>query len=830
MTCSIEVDASKTTQKHKCRMWNKSNEEWKSIQTTKELIQRGINEVHDILESGGECNYLFLELLETLQQKVPCLEKIDKYFQIESPRLNSWIREVKSRVINQDYQDISFVFETDLEFNLTNAPPIFRRIVDGAEQGKSLKDLFPNLNFDLNSMQLPFECRGILTKNEFHVDDHYIWICSIQVMFLLCHICELMVAEYIFLDHCELCKMFHKATSELALSHELVLEMKKEARDSDLKLLNETKKIQITNGNLYVPESLEDLKTTETFKKVIQRLIRAHVDLFKLTQLMTQSKKLHDVFFKCGVHSFSPQSAEPTHEDYEMIKPISRGAFGTVYLAKKKNTLEYFAIKVLSKANVVSKNQISNVKFERLLLMMQADSPYVAKLYVSFQTQDSLYLVMEYMNGGDCASLLKAVGVLPENWAKLYTAEMVQILEYLHQIGIIHRDLKPDNFLIDQFGHLKLADFGLSKVGINSPSPRRLSSSSSSEDESNPLITQCLVHYRRNSSASFSSSDSINSPKTANSVIGTPDYIAPELFNSNDDDFTVDWWALGIIVYEFLMGTPPFHATALEQILCNIANLKVVFDQEISSAAKDLVSQLLERNPKKRLGILGAEQVKNHVFFNGIDWINLRNSEPAFVPRTNGIEDTTYFDPRGADLANLSEKTLSPMDETDFGSFSYKNLNLLEKANNSSAKLLSKKSVSRPRVISFSQSSTPEQSPSPTGRYNALICDQSAVSRKILETILPRFNFTCYLALNGEDAVKAAVGSLRFAVIFIDLKLPIIDGETVAKVIRSTQNINKNTPIIGVSAYEMAPTLNISHILAKPLKKNEISQIIKNIC
>jgi serine/threonine-protein kinase RIM15 len=179
------------------------------------------------------------------------------------------------------------------------------------------------------------------------------------------------------------------------------------------------------------------------------------------------------------------RTAPTSIKDFEVIKPISKGAFGSVFLAKKKATGDYYAIKVLKKADMIAKNQITNVKAERMILMKQAESPFVAKLFFTFQSKDNLYLVMEYLNGGDCAALIKSLGALPEEWAKNYVAEVVLGLEYLHQRGIIHRyadavvlafaapliwcdfsDLKPDNLLIDQHGHLKLTDFGLSRIGL----------------------------------------------------------------------------------------------------------------------------------------------------------------------------------------------------------------------------------------------------------------------------------------------------------------------------------------------------------------------------
>ncbi|KJR79820.1 serine/threonineeeee-protein kinase RIM15 [Sporothrix schenckii 1099-18] len=170
------------------------------------------------------------------------------------------------------------------------------------------------------------------------------------------------------------------------------------------------------------------------------------------------------------------RAVPPSIKDFEVIKPISKGAFGSVYLSKKKSTGEYFAIKVLKKADMVAKNQVTNVKAERAIMMWQGESDFVAKLYWTFSSKDYLYLVMEYLNGGDCASLTKVLGCLPEDWVKKYLGEVVLGVEHLHNRGIVHRDLKPDNLLIDQKGHLKLTDFGLSRMGLIGRQKRALNS------------------------------------------------------------------------------------------------------------------------------------------------------------------------------------------------------------------------------------------------------------------------------------------------------------------------------------------------------------------
>jgi serine/threonine-protein kinase RIM15 len=230
-----------------------------------------------------------------------------------------------------------------------------------------------------------------------------------------------------------------------------------------------------------------------------------------------------------------PRPAPTSIKDFEVIKPISKGAFGSVYLAKKKITGEYFAIKVLKKADMVAKNQVTNVKAERAIMMWQGESDFVAKLYWTFSSKDYLYLVMEYLNGGDCASLVKVLGGLPEDWAKKYIAEVVLGVEHLHNRGIVHRDLKPDNLLIDQKGHLKLTDFGLSRMGLVGRQKRVLKNPNESAPDllkQGPFPRAISLASSRSASFDFQGSQSptstpIITPDTAGS------YNQPSYFNLN---------------------------------------------------------------------------------------------------------------------------------------------------------------------------------------------------------------------------------------------------------------------------------------------------------
>lgn len=232
-----------------------------------------------------------------------------------------------------------------------------------------------------------------------------------------------------------------------------------------------------------------------------------------------------------------PKAVPPSIKDFEIIKPISKGAFGSVYLSKKKATGEYFAIKMLKKNDMVAKNQVTNVKAERAIMMWQGESDFVAKLYWTFSSKDYLYLVMEYLNGGDCASLVKVLGGLSEDWAKKYIAEVVLGVQHLHSRGIVHRDLKPDNLLIDQNGHLKLTDFGLSRMGLVGRQKRALKGPSDSVPDllkQGPFTHSVSTVSSRSASFDFHSHPSPNStPLLTPAIAGGLDQ--PSYFNLSRD-------------------------------------------------------------------------------------------------------------------------------------------------------------------------------------------------------------------------------------------------------------------------------------------------------
>ncbi|KAI9081544.1 hypothetical protein K1719_036463 [Acacia pycnantha] len=318
-------------------------------------------------------------------------------------------------------------------------------------------------------------------------------------------------------------------------------------------------------------------------------------------------------------------------EDFEIIKPISRGAFGRVFLARKRATGDSFAIKVLKKADMIRKNAVESILAERDILI-SVRNPFVVRFFYSFTCRDNLYLVMEFLNGGDLYSLLRNLGCLDEDMARVYIAEVVLALEYLHSLHVIHRDLKPDNLLIGQDGHIKLTDFGLSKVGlINSTDD--LSTSSFSTDD--------LVG---NDEPKKDHSSKVEQ-RQKQSVVGTPDYLAPEILLGMGHGATADWWSVGVILYELLVGIPPFNAAHPQEIFDKIINRDIQWPnipEEMSYEAYDLIDKLLTENSGQRLGATGAGEVKGHPFFKDINWDTLARQKAAFVPSAEN-HNTSYF-------------------------------------------------------------------------------------------------------------------------------------------------------------------------------------------
>nr|GMC98444.1 probable serine/threonine protein kinase IRE [Ipomoea batatas] len=284
---------------------------------------------------------------------------------------------------------------------------------------------------------------------------------------------------------------------------------------------------------------------------------------------------------------------------------------------------------VLRKADMIRKNAVESILAERDILI-SVRNPFVVRFFYSFTCRENLYLVMEYLNGGDIFSLLRNLGCFEEDMARVYIAEVILALEYLHSLNIIHRDLKPDNLLIGPEGHIKLTDFGLSKAGlINSTDYLSHPSSSTFLEDDKPKLQSSLKREQRQK----------------NSVVGTPDYLAPEILLGMEHGATADWWSVGIIMFELLVGIPPFNAEHPQQIFNNIMNRDIPWPkvpEEMSFEAYDLINKLLSESPVKRLGACGAGEVKQHTFFKNINWDTLARRKAAFIPVAEP-HDTSYF-------------------------------------------------------------------------------------------------------------------------------------------------------------------------------------------
>ncbi|XP_033107299.1 microtubule-associated serine/threonine-protein kinase 4-like isoform X2 [Anneissia japonica] len=310
----------------------------------------------------------------------------------------------------------------------------------------------------------------------------------------------------------------------------------------------------------------------------------------------------------------------PSEEDFENLKIISNGAYGAVYLVKHKRLQQRFAMKKICKHNLLLRNQVEQVFAERDILSF-AENPFVVGMYCSFETKKHLCLVMEYVEGGDVATLIKNVGVLPFDTARLYFAEAVLAIEYLHSYGIVHRDIKPDNLLITSTGHIKLTDFGLSRMGIMS------------------LTTNLFEDSLDKDTAQFKDQQ----------VCGTPQYIAPEVILRQGYGKPVDWWSMGVCLYEFLVGCPPFFGDTAEELFLQAVNVQLEWPEEeemLSHESVDLITKLLNEEPRCRLGTGGSHEVKGHVFFEDLDWTSLLRQKAEFIPALDGEDDTSYFDTR----------------------------------------------------------------------------------------------------------------------------------------------------------------------------------------
>ncbi|KAF2472254.1 serine/threonine-protein kinase cot-1 [Lindgomyces ingoldianus] len=337
-------------------------------------------------------------------------------------------------------------------------------------------------------------------------------------------------------------------------------------------------------------------------------------------------------------------------ENFSTLKIIGKGAFGEVKLVQRKNDGKIYALKSLVKSEMFKKDQLAHVRSERDILA-ESDSPWVVKLHTTFQDNTFLYMLMEFLPGGDLMTMLIKYEIFTEDITRFYMAEITLAIEAVHKLGFIHRDIKPDNILLDRGGHIKLTDFGLStgfhKEHEASYYKKLLAGGphKSTRDNRNSMnIDQIQL--------TVSNRAQINTwrksrRQLAYSTVGTPDYIAPEIFSGLGYDFGCDWWSVGTIMFECLIGWPPFCAEEPHDTYRKIVdwprNLHFPPDQQLGADAESFIKSLI-CDAEHRLGrIGGAHEIKQHPFFRGVQWDGLRRIRAPFEPKLQSNIDTQYF-------------------------------------------------------------------------------------------------------------------------------------------------------------------------------------------
>lgn len=339
-----------------------------------------------------------------------------------------------------------------------------------------------------------------------------------------------------------------------------------------------------------------------------------------------------------------------TIDHYHIIRQIGQGSFGQVFLVRHRGDGRLYAMKKLAKKDMIYKRQVNHVWLERFVLASVGEHPLVVKMYYSFQDSDHLYFIMEFLPGGDMMTMLIRHEYLPEQWAKFYIAELVVAIDALHRTGIIHRDIKPDNVLFRIDGHICLSDFGLSKC-LMQPTDRNLFVRSA-EYVNQPNY---IEHIRRGD-VDLPVPSRIKLWKAlarekAFSQVGTPNYIAPEVLQDHSYTESCDWWSVGVILFEMLVGYPPFCSRNPMHVTMMICQWRryLYFPEELpetrfSRHAKDLICRLICDAPYRLGTKRGIEEFKKHPFFDGIDWDNLASAEPPFIPELDSDTDTRYFE------------------------------------------------------------------------------------------------------------------------------------------------------------------------------------------
>ncbi|CAK71368.1 unnamed protein product (macronuclear) [Paramecium tetraurelia] len=315
----------------------------------------------------------------------------------------------------------------------------------------------------------------------------------------------------------------------------------------------------------------------------------------------TQDKDIGlNVVYLIQQHNLSSDRKKVTLDQFHLLSVIGKGSIGKVVLVRKKDNQKTYALKVIKKTQLIDNHQVKQIYAERNILQ-NCHHPFIIKLEYAFQNETKLYFCLQYCPGGELYNLLVQKSKLTEEQAKFYASQIVLAFQYLHEQDIIYRDLKPENVLIDSEGYIKLTDFGFSKQGIQ---------------------------------GNFG----------AHSKCGTAEYLAPELLVGNHGK-AADWWTLGTLVYEMVVGQPAFFAETKEELFNQILHQEINYKKMgVSSQLKDLLSKLLQKDPNSRIS--SANEIKKHPWFKNVDWdmVLQKQVPPVFLPQLNSDDDVQYFD------------------------------------------------------------------------------------------------------------------------------------------------------------------------------------------
>ena len=337
--------------------------------------------------------------------------------------------------------------------------------------------------------------------------------------------------------------------------------------------------------------------------------------------------------------SIDATNTPATLEDFKHLKLLGKGSFGKVILVKNQNNNKLYAMKILDKKFIIKKNQVSHTQTERALLE-KLKHPFIVRLNYAFQDSKRLYFLTEFLQGGELFFHLRKNSGYKEKAVRFYMCQILLALEYMHNNNYIYRDLKPENILIDKEGNIKLTDFGLSKI--------------LPEEE-----------------------------KTTYTMCGTAEYLAPEILFGKGYDKTCDWFSFGVVLFEMFCGYHPFKPKG-QRIDPKIYLRKTFIPEKVPKTPRDLIEKLFVSNPKKRLGYRGADEVKQHPFFKGVDFDKVLRKEykPPFIPKLKDDLDLRYFDESFTELRVDSEKNDDKDEEDEKDDFKFEGFSYQQKDEN----------------------------------------------------------------------------------------------------------------------------------------------------